>query len=40
VVQRFPDGIDIFPSDVVDHEIYFGRYNCRQEQGDIYRLTP
>jgi hypothetical protein len=40
VIKRFPDGIDIFPSDVVDHEIYFGRYNCHQEQGDIYRLTP
>lgn len=40
VVQRFPDGIDIFPSDVVDHAIYFGRYDCRRERGDIYRLTP
>ncbi len=40
VVQRFPDGIDIFPSDVVDHSIYFGRYDCRLERGDIYRLTP
>jgi hypothetical protein len=39
VVRRFPDGVDIFPGDVVNHEIYFGRYSCRQEQGDIYRLT-
>jgi hypothetical protein len=39
VVKKFPDGVDIFPGDVVDHGVYFGRYNCRQEQGDIYRLT-
>jgi len=39
VVQRFPARIDIFPSDVVDHAIYFGRYDCNRELGDIYRLT-
>jgi hypothetical protein len=39
VVKKFPDGVDIFPGDVVDHAVYFGRYNCGQEQGDVYRLT-
>jgi hypothetical protein len=39
VVKKFSDGVDIFPGDVVNHEVYFGRYSCGQEQGDIYRLT-
>lgn len=39
-IERFPDGIDIFPSDVFGGEVYFGRLDCRRERGDIYKLTP
>ena len=39
VLKRFPDGVDISPEDVVNHEVNFGRYGCGKEQGDFYRLN-
>lgn len=39
-IRSFPDGIDVFPGDVFEHDVYFGRYDCERGEGDIYRLTP
>jgi hypothetical protein len=39
-IRSFPDGIDVFPGDVFEHDVYFGRYDCERGEGDVYRLTP
>lgn len=39
-IRSFPDGVDVFPGDVFEHNVYFGRYDCERGEGDVYRLTP
>jgi|tagenome__1003787_1003787.scaffolds.fasta_scaffold20673572_2 hypothetical protein len=39
VLKDLPNQVDIDPGDIVDGDLYFGRFNCRREESDIYRLT-